>query len=237
MIKYLKGLFNYYKPPDDYIPDNMSQPPNIFKHNFNKNFIISNTQFEYEELSVQDFLANKNSFLADFETTVGSAAQIIHAAALNYKINPKLLLIALERENGYISLQYAPPLCEIDWAMNIGWSEKFGGIATYEGFEKQVHIVAKEYRRWYNHCSQYNKSNKELMCSDDSVVPVNNATYSLYKVCPYVGDYHVYQKKPVKDGDGKIITTTISLQHKVPFGNYLSYLLWKKWWPKDFKGE
>jgi len=237
MIKYLKGLFNYYNPPENHIPNNMSQPPNIFKHNFNKNFIISNTQFEYEELSVQDFLANKTSFLADFETTVGSAAQIIHIAAHTHKINPKLLLIALERENEYISLQHTPPINDINWAMKVGWSKKLGGISVYEGFEKQIYAMAKEYRKWYNHCVQYSKSDKKLMCNDDTVVPVNGATYSLYKVCPYVGDYHVYRKKPVKDGCGKIITTTITLKHKVPFGNYLSYLLWKKWWPKDFKGE
>ena len=79
---------------------------------FNPQFIISDTELQdmgtWTRDDVQKFLDSRGSYLRQYQTpdasgTAKMAADIIYDAAKNYQINPKFILVTLQKEQSLIT--------------------------------------------------------------------------------------------------------------------------------------
>jgi len=121
--------------------------------NFNPNFIISDTETQdcsWTRTDVAQFLNARGSWLRtyvgpDASGTAKSAADIIFESAQNYQINPKFLLVTLQKEQSLVT-DNAPSQRQLDWAMGYGVCDSCStddpALDKYRGFGKQVDNAA-----------------------------------------------------------------------------------------------
>ncbi len=95
---------------------------------FNPNEIVSDSDFfrvaDMSEQDIQEFLERKSSTLAryrarDIDGLEKSAAAIIHRAATDHGISPRVLLVLLQKEQSLIESQ-SPSQYSFDWATGFG---------------------------------------------------------------------------------------------------------------------
>lgn len=181
--------------------------------NFNPNYIISDfeildyTSMDFAE--IQKFLDDKNSYLANYSTTdadgkMMTAAQAIYDRAVVNKVNPKFLLVLLQKEMSLIEDQ-SPEQSQLDWATGYGCPD--GGTCNprWKGFWKQVNSASLQFYSYidephlykyqvggtYTFTNPYATINKEPTV----VTPANLATAALYNYTPHVynGNYNFYK--------------------------------------------
>jgi len=186
---------------------------------------------------IQNFLISKNSFLAGYNTlnasgTLKSAAEIIYDASHNNfdcsgitlssnpteaekqmkckiitTINPKLLLVTLQKESSLIE-DPSPSQSHLDWAMGYGCPDGWVCNPYYKGFGKQVNSAALQFLAYMNESQNYPyKANQTYTINNTldpycttsnqnmTITPQNQATASLYNYTPHVfnGNYNVYK--------------------------------------------
>ena len=117
---------------------------------FDPNYIISDQDLEdYDSMTaeeIQQFFTDHGSFLAYYdaiwpETGLATRAMdIVWGAAQKFKINPKFLLVLLEREQSLISIRKPPAQKRLTWAMGYAVCDKcrlsHPLVAKYGGFGK-----------------------------------------------------------------------------------------------------
>jgi hypothetical protein len=122
-----------------------------------------------------------------------SAAQIIHNAAQTYNINPQVLLVTLQKEQGLITDTW-PASWQYQAAMGYGCPDTAPCSAGYAGFSKQVFSAAYQFRRYTDNPDSYNfkggttryvQYNPSASCGGTNVAIVNQATANLYNYTPY----------------------------------------------------
>lgn len=172
---------------------------------FKKEELISDFQmFDYTSMSqsqVQQFLVSKNSYLAnynveDFEGIVKSASQIIYEASQQYKVNPKYVIVMLQKEQGLIQMEN-PTQKRLDWACGYavcdGCSLSDPKVLKYKGFGKQVDNAAGAMRFYTDKASVYEfikKAGISYEINGEIVIPKNQATANLYTYTPHIaGNY------------------------------------------------
>jgi len=214
--------------------------------NFNPNLILEdNDLLNYEAMNLQDiqnFLQNKGSYLANYfalntHGIVKSAAEIIYDATHNNydcdgvilvnapsesekiikcrritTVNPKFLLVLLQKEASLIE-DSSPAQNRLDWATGYGCPDSWVCNPYYKGFGKQVNSAALQFlaymkeqdRYTYKAGQTYTFTNPYGTISNEpmSVTPQNKATAALYNYTP-----HVFN------------------------GNYNTYKLWNRYFPK-----
>jgi hypothetical protein len=122
-----------------------------------------------------------------------SAAQIINEVGASCGINPKVILITLQKEQSLIT---------DDWPWSVQY-EKATGYAcpdtaacdpAYAGFFKQVYYGARQFKRYANDASSfryragrdnYIQYNPNAACGGTNVFIQNQATAGLYNYTPY----------------------------------------------------
>jgi len=206
----------------------------VLADTFDPNNIISDFEIlDYTSLNldnIQKFLQNKNSFLANYQTNACtendvlqkglcsgkliSAAEIIYDRAITSKINPKFILVLLQKEQGLIE-KNNPKQSQIDWATGYGCPDGASCNERWRGFWKQVNSASLQFRDYldnpqlytYKAGNTYTFSNQYGTISQETatVTPVNQATASLYNYTP-----HVYN------------------------GNYNFYKLWQRYFTRDY---
>lgn len=127
------------------------------------------------------------------------ASTIIYKVAQACHINPKVLLVTLEKEMSLVGHTW-PSQWRYTKAMGYGCSDTAPCIETYGGFQKQVYLAAKQFQRYKNNPSGYNyragawnniyyyPPNSRPDCGYSSVYIQNVATASLYNYTPYQPD-------------------------------------------------
>ncbi|MFH1412812.1 MAG: hypothetical protein ABIG10_02180 [bacterium] len=182
---------------------------------------------------IQDFLENRASYLANYKTfdanyEIKSAAEIIYNASVNnfncdgvelssrptfaekkfkcqpFKtINPKFLLVLLQKEQGLIDNRN-PERGRLDWAMGYGCPDGGGCNSRWRGFGKQVNSAALQFRDYMDNPQNYKyKINRTYhftnpystsVRAESIVTPTNNATAALYNYTPHVynGNYNFW---------------------------------------------
>ncbi|MDD3285768.1 MAG: hypothetical protein PHG95_04030 [Patescibacteria group bacterium] len=155
---------------------------------FNPNLIISDEEImDYDSLSltqIQNFLQNKNSYLANYSTTNAhgtqkSAAEIIYDAANNNydcsgitlsdspteaekqlkcrkitTINPKFLLVLLQKESSLIE-DPSPSQSRLDWATGYGCPDNWACNPYYKGFGKQINSASLQFLAYMKEPQNY----------------------------------------------------------------------------------
>ena len=185
---------------------------------------------------IQNFLQKEGSYLANYYApdtygTQRSAAEIIYNAATNNydcdgvvlsttptqaekdancrhitTVNPKFLLILLQKEEGLIE-NPAPSQSNLDWATGYGCPDNWVCNPYYKGFGKQVNSAALQFLAYLNEQDHYTYKMGQTYiiantptpyCTESNqtmaITPANRATAALYNYTPHVfnGNYNVY---------------------------------------------
>jgi len=167
---------------------------------FDPSYIISDTDLnDYLSMTVSDiqsFLEKKSGQLAKFITedktgAMLSAAEIIYNAAMEEKVNPKFLLVMLQKEQSIVE-DPDPSQYQYDWAMGYGVCDdcdpKDPALAKYKGFATQV-ANAAGLQRWYidNSNNGWLKAKGKVYTIDGKEVNIaNQATANLYNYTPHI---------------------------------------------------
>ncbi|NQU77709.1 hypothetical protein HQ544_03355 [Candidatus Falkowbacteria bacterium] len=177
--------------------------PSVRAEGFNKDYIISDDQMtDYESMGmfdIIDFIKDKGGSLygskfMDLDGREKSASALIYNASQTYKINPKVLLVTLQKEQSLVE-NPNPSQYNYDWAT--GWAVCDGcnlsdpKVSKYKGFASQIDGAAGGYD-WY--IDQFTaKKNTWLIWPDkattidgETVVPANMATAALYNYTPHM---------------------------------------------------
>ena len=168
---------------------------------FNPQLIISDAEmFDYKGWMISDiqkFLEDRGSYLATYQTedingNMRTAAGIIYDASQTYQVNPKYLLVTLQKEQSLIT-DDAPAQKQLDWATGFAVCDNCDRldpkVAKHKGFAKQVDDSAG-IMRWYYDNKDNNpiikKKDSILSIDDTEVVPQSWATAFLYTYTPHL---------------------------------------------------
>ena len=122
-----------------------------------------------------------------------SAAQIIWNVGQQYSINPQVLIVLLEKEQGLIRDDW-PWTLQYRSATGYGCPDTAPCDAEYYGFYNQVSNAARQFRRYATYPYEYNfipfannfvQWNPNASCGGSNVYIENQATASLYNYTPY----------------------------------------------------
>ncbi len=167
---------------------------------FNPNFIISDSEVQdsncWSRNDIQQFLSARGSYLsnyscADVSGTVKSAADIIYDAAQTYSINPKFLLVTLQKEQSLVT-DDSPTQKQLDWATGYAVCDSCSmddpAIQNHKGFGNQVDNAAGIIRWYYDNTDKsFVKKKDQLVYIDNTqVVPQSWATAFLYTYTPHL---------------------------------------------------
>jgi len=168
---------------------------------FDPEYILSDTELqEYSSMSldeIQEFLEYHNSYLANYKAKdingrKQKASKIIYDAAKRNKINPKYLLVKLQKEQSLIT-DKAPTKKALDGATGYGIDESCGWSCDIylknKGFGAQVDSAAA-IMRWYYDNKSTNKwikqKNGTYIIDGEFLTPKSDATGFLYTYTPHI---------------------------------------------------
>lgn len=191
--------------------------------NFNPNYIISDSEIlDYTSMTlseIQELLVNRGSYLANYscENPDGlamKASEIIYDRAITNKINPKFLIVLLQKEQSLIE-SGSPRQSQLDWATGYGCPDSANCNERWRGFWKQVNSASLQFKDYINnpHLYKYKAGGtyvftnpySTIINTTTTVTPVNQATAALYNYTP-----HVYN------------------------GNYNFYIIWQRYFTRDY---
>lgn len=168
---------------------------------FNPNFILSDKELfdvgSWTTNDIQKFLESKGSYLSKYQTTdidgvQKTAAEIIQASSQRNQINPKYILVMLQKEQSLIT-DDSPRQGQLDWAAGYGVCDSCAiddpKIQKHKGFGNQVDSAAG-IMRWYDQNKDTFLKNfrKDVPTTVDSqpVTPGSWATAFLYTYNPHL---------------------------------------------------
>lgn len=176
---------------------------------FDPNYIIGDEEvIDHTAMDlnfIKQFLSVKGGYLANFSTAdpngnLMSAAEIIYDRAVTNKVNPKFLIVLLQKEQSLIE-EPSPTQNQLDWATGYGCYDNSPCNERWRGFWKQVNSASLQFRDYMDNPQLYNyrpgqtyvltNTNKDPI----AVTPVNLATAALYNYTPHVynGNYNFYK--------------------------------------------
>lgn len=167
---------------------------------FNPNLIITDEELNHTatwtKQDIQDFLFSKGSFLKNYWTpdvngVIKSAADIIYEASQTYSINPKFLVVTLQKEQSLIT-DDSPANRQLDWATGFavcdGCNLSDPRVLKFKGFGKQVDGAASIMRWYYDNegKSFIKKKDSPIRIDDQEITPGSWATAFLYTYTPHI---------------------------------------------------
>jgi hypothetical protein len=191
---------------------------------FDPNFIISDEEIkEYASMNlseIQEFLNDRNGYLTTYKTSspdgkIMSTAEIIYEIAQKNKINPRFLLVLLQKEQSLID-DKNPSQSQLDWATGYGCPDGGGCDSRWQGLYKQLNSASLQFMWYMDGCQDKNSPNynpylnfcsfkpsitytftnrySTLAQGTINVTPVNKATAGLYIYTPHVynGNFNFY---------------------------------------------
>src|SRR3989339_843817 len=167
---------------------------------FNPNYILSDEELQdatcWNKNDIQSFLRSKGSYLATYTAPgldgyIKPASEIIYDAAIANKINPKFLVVTLQKEQSLIT-DKTPDAKQLDWATGYAVCDscntKDPSVAKHAGFAKQVDNAAGLMRWYYDNSNQsfVKQKNQQYVIDNQTVTPQNWATAFLYTYTPHI---------------------------------------------------
>lgn len=167
---------------------------------FNPQFIISDEEMQstanWSSSDVQKFLQDRGSYLTtliaeDVDGILKSAAEIIYNAASKYQINPKFLLVTLQKEQSLVT-DDTPTQKQLDWATGYGVCDSCDlngdALLKYKGFGKQVDNAGGLIRWYYNNTDKsfVKKKDQNITIDSQIIMPQSWATAFLYTYTPHI---------------------------------------------------
>lgn len=188
---------------------------------FSRHYIVSDDEFvDYAGMSVekiQAFLDTKTGPLKTYVHTDGrTAAQVIFDAAQTYRINPKVLLVTIQKESSMITRTTFPSGQQyyFDWIVFYGWCDSCS-TGSNKGFDNQINAAAGAFRRYLDlinergfsisgwgpgitksiKCLSSDFDNGRELCTPGSminIIPANAASSALYTYTPHPGGNYAF---------------------------------------------
>lgn len=188
-----------------------------YANEFDPNYLISNQDLTDKDTmtleSIQYFLETQGGTLGRYTTTnhlgeTKTAAEIIYDAAQAYIINPKFLLVLLQKEQSLLT-NPNPSEYNYNWATGYAVCDSCDvndpAVQQFKGFGKQVDRAAWRIRYYFAYPEKFNFHPGESKNVDgQTVIPYNQATANLYNYTPHI------------------------------HGNYNFWKLWSRWFAKIF---
>jgi len=178
-------------------------PINALAFDFNPNYILSDSElhdsFSMDLNQIQHFLSRgylENYVTEDWQGNLKYASDIIWRAAQNNRINPKFLLVLLQKEQSLVE-DNTPTDRQLDWATGYAvcdnCSKSDPAIQRWKGFGKQVNSAAMQFSDGYMADIEAVGSTQGIYGPDIPViidnqvlVPENAATASMYAYTPHI---------------------------------------------------
>lgn len=170
-------------------------------YSFDPAFIISDAELlnynNWTKSDIQNFLESKGSYLkglftASAEGLAKSAAEIIYDASQKYQINPKFLLVTLQKEQSLVTDDNPTPK-QLDWAVGYGVCDgcylSDPTVQKHRGFGKQVDNAAGLMRWYYDNkdvSGIVKKKDTPIRIDNQTVTPQSWATAFLYTYTPHL---------------------------------------------------
>lgn len=180
---------------------NLVAPSALFAAEFNPNFLLSDEEMQnWQAMSREDiaaFLSGKGGYIStlkieDKDGTIRDSADIISRAAQEHKINPKYILVKLQKEQSLVT-DDDPTQKQLDWATGYSVCDSCSmddpNIQKNKGFGKQVDASAGIIRWYYENVGAQNwikRGQNEYAIDNTLVRPANNATAFLYTYTPHI---------------------------------------------------
>ena len=122
-----------------------------------------------------------------------TAAHIIYRAAQDYRINPQVLLVLLQKEQSLITDQWPNTNFQYRSATGYGCPDTEPCNSEYYGFKNQVRKAAElfrivldnDYNPYHSGRTAYVQYNPNASCGGSNVYIENRATAALYRYTPY----------------------------------------------------
>jgi len=173
----------------------------VSEDNFNPNYLISDEEMQdHSSLTreeIQAFLSDNEGFIATWKTEdkdgeTRKASDIIYRAAQEYNINPKYLLVKLQKEQSLIT-DTNPTEKQLDGATGYGITDGCGwtcqSYLNNQGFGKQVDSAAGIMRWYYDHVDTepwIRRAKQTNIIDGQIIIPQNFATAFLYTYTPHI---------------------------------------------------
>ncbi len=168
---------------------------------FNPNFIISDEELQdWDSMGrgeIKSFLLGKGGFIAnlvspDVNGKNRRVIDIIFNAAQEHKINPKYLLVKLQKEMSLVTEQN-PTERQLDYATGYGVCDSCSfsdpAVTKHKGFGTQVDSAAGIMRWYYDHVNEepwIKKAGQSYSIDNTEIKPANLATAFLYTYTPHL---------------------------------------------------
>jgi hypothetical protein len=180
--------------------------------NFNPNYIISDSEvLDYNSLTLEEiktFINSKEGTLKNYSIATEdgrlmSAAEVIYDRAVANKVNPKFLLILIQKEQSLLT-DASPKQSQYDWAAGYGCLDGGGCNERWRGFYKQINSASLQFRSYLDEPQLYKYKAGEtytftnpygtISTANITVTPANQATAALYNYTPHVynGNYNFW---------------------------------------------
>ncbi len=179
----------------------LTLPTPLLAATFDPNYLISDEELQnYQSMNredIQAFLTDKGGYIAnlstpDFEGNNRPVSDIIYRSAINNKINPKYLLVKLQKEQSLIS-EESPTQKQLDWATGYGVCDSCSmddpSIQKFKGLGTQIENAAGIMRWYYDNVNSQGwikKPSTAYLIDDVPVTPANYATAFLYTYTPHI---------------------------------------------------
>jgi D-alanyl-D-alanine carboxypeptidase len=168
---------------------------------FNPNFIITDEELGYWQSmdlgAIDRFLRSKGGFISTLviEDTDGirrPVAEIIYNTAKKYQINPKYLIVKLQKEQSLVTAKN-PTQKQLDWATGYAVCDSCAmddpRIQKFRGFGHQVDYAAGIMRWYYDNVATQGfirRAGVTYTISGQEVTPTTLATAFLYTYTPHI---------------------------------------------------
>ncbi|MGN8247463.1 hypothetical protein ACTHAM_001638, partial [Cellulomonas soli] len=122
-----------------------------------------------------------------------SAATIISKVASACGINPRVLIVTLQKEQGLVTASTGKPASTYQKAMGYGCPDTAACDSLYYGFFNQVYSAASQFQNYAQNPTKYAhrvgtvavRYHPNLACGSSAVTIRNQATAGLYNYTPY----------------------------------------------------
>ncbi len=173
---------------------------------FDQNYILSDDQLlDYDSMTkreIQAFLEEKGGFLADYTTedhegVERSASEIIYRVSQDVGVNPKFLLVLLQKEQSLIT-DTNPSDRQLDWATGYAvcdsCSKDDPAIQRWKGFGKQVNSAALQFvegylqdiRKYGFTSGSFGPDEESTLADGTVIIPKNATTAGMYAYTPHL---------------------------------------------------
>lgn len=178
----------------------LSPALSLAQSEFDPNLIISDAELwdtgNWTSSDIQKFLESKGSYLSKYQTTdvnglIKPASEIIYDAAQRNRVNPKFLLVMLQKEQSLIT-DDSPTEGQLNWATGYAVCDSCSTsdpkVVKYKGFGAQVDNAAGVMRRYdeKKDTGLQIKKGAPATIDDQPIVPQSWATAFLYTYNPHL---------------------------------------------------